>query len=172
MDDALRERFGSKIDKTPGFGPNSDCWRWTGADRGTGYGSLKVGGRVIDAHRVAWLIANDPGGIPPGHDICHRCDTPGCVNPAHLFLGTRAENMQDAIRKRRIVMPVGEANHRSVLTSVRVAEARLRFAAGETVGSIADDFGMPRKGVAKAISGATWAHLQDPPPVVRYRRRR
>jgi hypothetical protein len=78
---------------------NSGCWRWTGSLDSTGYGQVKRAGRRISAHRYAWEIARGP--IAEGLAICHRCDDPRCVNPAHLFLGTQRDNIQDSVAKGR-----------------------------------------------------------------------
>jgi len=80
--------------------PNSGCWLWTGTVSGSGYGELTIGRRRVGAHRVAWVLSKNDM-IPPDAYVCHRCDTPLCVNPDHLFLGTTTENQRDASRKGR-----------------------------------------------------------------------
>ena len=81
----------------------SGCWVWQGSAGKDGYGRMVYrldGQRVIrGAHRVSWEVANGP--IPEGMHVLHRCDNPPCVNPAHLFLGTQADNMRDMTRKGR-----------------------------------------------------------------------
>lgn len=78
--------------------PNSGCWLWTGSLT-KGYGKLGVGGKVLYAHRVFNEMSHGP--IPDGVKICHRCDTPACVNPAHTFRGSQKDNLADAVSKGR-----------------------------------------------------------------------
>jgi hypothetical protein len=81
--------------------PNSGCWLWNGGhNRIRGYGHLHFRGRQERAHRASWIAMRGP--IPPGIFVCHHCDTPECVNPNHLFLGTAKDNAQDfAVKARR-----------------------------------------------------------------------
>lgn len=76
------------------------CWIWQGRPRGNnGYGSLKVDGALMPAHRFAYQAHVGP--IPTGLFVLHRCDVPLCVNPAHLFLGTTQDNSDDKVNKGR-----------------------------------------------------------------------
>ncbi|WP_407529242.1 HNH endonuclease signature motif containing protein [Methylobacterium oryzisoli] len=79
--------------------PNSGCWLWTGGVHGNGYGSFHDGERVVGAHHYAYRRHSGP--IPKGRYVCHRCDTPTCVNPDHLFIDTPSGNSQDMTRKKR-----------------------------------------------------------------------
>ena len=90
----IEQRFWPRVDKS------GECWVWTGAIS-HGYGVVGTGGHsgVVRVHRLSWELAIGP--IPKGLHVLHRCDNPPCVNPAHLFLGTQADNMRDMREKGR-----------------------------------------------------------------------
>lgn len=102
----LENRFWSKVDRSQ-LSPGG-CWLWTRATNAGGYGLFGLQRRALLAHRVAYAAL--VGVVPDDLCVCHRCDTPGCVNPAHLFLGTHADNSDDKVRKGRQSRLVGDRN--------------------------------------------------------------
>src|SRR3990172_9835358 len=92
----IEKRFWNRVEKT------DKCWIWLGPKDAFGYGLIGSGGRgspTIRTHRLSWTLSN--GQIPKNLLVLHCCDRPGCVNPAHLFLGTQRDNMRDMNRKCR-----------------------------------------------------------------------
>jgi hypothetical protein len=84
------QRFWGNVQKSVDPG---GCWWWIGGVKDDGYGTLKVNGPEVGAHRFSWEIHG--GSIPEGKWVLHHCDNPRCVNPDHLFLGTHQDNMRD-----------------------------------------------------------------------------
>src|SRR5687768_11109897 len=97
-------RFWAKVQKTKG------CWLWTARRNKLGHGMFAPDGRMVLAHRFAWLSAH--GAIPAGMLVCHHCDVPACVNPTHLFLGSHLDNMRDMYAKgrRQTRSPLGSSH--------------------------------------------------------------
>lgn len=156
-------RFFNKIN----IGLPDECWEWT-ACRGTDpYGNIRYGffgfrGKNQLAHRIAWVIAN--GDIPEGMQVLHKCDNPGCCNPAHLFLGTPADNMQDKCNKGRqshcgTKSPChGTKSPHAKLTEETIREIRLRYQAGGIRHKdLAAEYGVAKSLIARIIRRESWA---------------
>lgn len=141
-----------------------DCWEWRAARDASGYGRLQVGRVSALAHRVSWEIAN--GSLPAGVHVLHRCDNRGCVNPAHLFLGTNAANVADRVAKRRSGGPRGERNTKAKLTAAQIADIRARYVpapAGHpprgvrrSAALLAAEFGVSRSTIYHIARRWTW----------------
>ena len=145
------DRFWSKV-RIPhgGFG----CWAWLFARDQRGYGLFWLG-RACGAHRVAWLIVH--GRIPEGLCVLHHCDNPGCVNPGHLFIGTRSDNNADRAAKGRSAPQDGPLNSNAKLTQSQVGKIRERYASGGvSQRKLASDYGVTQANVSLIIKGKAW----------------
>jgi hypothetical protein len=143
------DRFEGFVDRSGG---EDACWEWRGPRYPFGYGRLSVAGKTSCAHRFAWELAH--GELPPkGMMVCHACDNPACVNPAHLWIGTASENSQDRQRK-------GRANTRRI-TDDQVRAVRAMKRAGATNQQIGTAVGMSSEHARKIANGTFYADVED-----------
>ena len=96
--------FFVRYEKQIEYGAPSGCWLWSGWNDGRGYGRVRLGGKVCKAHRIVYETANGVK-INDGLVVRHKCDTPSCVNPFHLLVGTHADNVRDRQERNRGVPP-------------------------------------------------------------------
>ena len=141
------DRFWSKVDKS------GDCWEWLASKTHNGYGQFRrERGSMSRAHR--YVLEMNGVKIPPKMEVCHHCDNPGCVNPEHLFIGTRANNVRDKIRKHR--QPRGEAVGGSKLTEEDVRWIRQ---IGASPVKIAKCFGISQSLIGFIRRRDIWKHV-------------
>lgn len=161
---SLFDRFWEKVDVRG----DDECWLWKGArGSGAGYGAIVVrGSRLEKAHRVAWMLAN-ASEVPDDMWVLHRCDNNLCVNPSHLFVGTRQDNVDDMMRKRRhgshrgrVSFARGEQHGQAKLTSADVRVIRRRLAeGGSTQQEIATDYRVSRGLIGMIGRREIWLHV-------------
>jgi len=148
----LMDRFWSKVHKTDG------CWLWTGWSDKDGYGMFRLGGKDVRATHAALQII-DGSDVPSGMIVMHSCDTPNCVNPDHLMIGSHADNMLDKVNKGRAngAHP-GEQHHYAKLTEKAVREI---MSLRETISArqLAPRYGISVTTVNRIWNGDTWRHI-------------
>jgi hypothetical protein len=165
MVEEMAQRFWAKVDRRS----DDECWEWLARRAERGYGQYRHEGRTVRAHRHAWRLANGP--IPSGLLVCHHCDNPPCCNPAHLFLGTDADNVHDMVSKGRNVRPPrdessvnfprGERCHAAKLTEGQVIEIRRRYDAGDKRMEMAREFGVDYTLIWQIGKRKAWKHVPE-----------
>lgn len=149
------ERFWSKVDQSGG--PDA-CWPWTAGLDSHGYGSFRSpGSSNRGAHRFAFALT--AGGIPSGMFVCHTCDNRRCCNPAHLWVGTNADNTRDRDIKGRRKGPAGTENGNAKLSDDDIADIRTAYNLGESQRKLAARFGVCRGTIWRIVTGQMWRHL-------------
>ena len=167
------DRFMAKVCR------GDSCWDWTGARNEHGYGNFRYPARRhlkrIEslAHRFAYRAFVGP--IPRGMNVLHRCDNRQCVNPAHLWLGTHEDNMEDMARKGRAAKGLrsgwyttggaswrrarGRSNGNAKLSAETVLEVRARSLRGESVPSLSRQLGISETQLYRIVHGVHWKHV-------------
>jgi hypothetical protein len=144
-------RFLEKVDLSGGSG---SCWEWQGATGSDGYGRVRRDGKTFSAHRYSYQLFK--GVLPEDLCVLHGCDNTRCVNPTHLFLGTKKDNMVDMRLKGRQGMPLPH------LTAGQVDNIRLRVRRGESKAALALEFCVCRSTIQDITRGLTWKTAEDP----------
>lgn len=144
----IEQRLMTKVHKT------DTCWLFTGNRNPNGYGMLTIDNKLMTAHRVSY--AHFVGPINDGLCVLHRCDTPACVNPAHLFLGTHKDNATDRGAKNRNNFQRGEATGHAKLTSAQVLAIR---ASNEKTAILSHRYGVCMGSIRLIKARKTWTHI-------------
>lgn len=151
--------FWAKVSKT------ETCWLWTAGQMGnSGYGTFSIrtprGTKSTRAHRYSYELAN--GAIPEGMHVLHRCDTPLCVRPEHLFLGTPLDNARDKVAKGRLRRGdfKGEANGHAKLTADDVRAIRTRVTQGESQAAVAREYRVTPQSINDIVKLRRWKHVR------------
>jgi hypothetical protein len=135
---------------------DDECWPWLRKLNKWGYGRYRVGNFNAMAHRYAYQLKT--GKNIDGYVAMHICDNPACCNPKHLVIGTHADNQADKYKKNR--QAKGEENGQSLLTESQVVEARKKYKPRVvTYKMLANEYGVCKDTMQKAIRGIYWRHL-------------
>lgn len=135
------QRFWDKVD----IKSREECWEWMAAQNEAGYGRFRLNGELAGPHRLIWAEVHHER-IPKDRDVCHSCDNPPCINPKHLFVGSRSENMLDAVRKGRLYTGGLDKGRKKSIENTRKLDKRQTFQVlqryynGESLQSISRDF--------------------------------
>lgn len=161
IEGSSEERFWPKVDIR---GPE-ECWPWLAAHRADGYGVFGLTrGHLVAAHRFSYTLSF--GEIEGDLWVLHKCDNKTCVNPAHLFVGTRQDNVDDMVTKRRHwahkgldVAARGEDVSTAKLRTTDIPVIRERYAQGVTISQLGRDYGVSRTAIRLIIVGKNWKHV-------------
>jgi len=158
---SAEERFWAKVDRA------GECWEWTAGKNAAGYGIFNKGNdQYAKAHVFSLELATGER-RPDGMDTCHTCDNPSCVNPDHLYFGSRQQNMDDAWNRGRF--PVGEDRPSAKTTELDVVAIRNEYAAGAEVDDLCAAYGLKNSTIRCIVLGYKWKHAGGPITVRRGR---
>ena len=143
-------RFWAMVDKS------GDCWECTGGNS-PNYGRLWLDRSYYASHRISYFIHH---GVDPGElFVCHTCDNPRCVNPAHLWLGTGKDNADDRDAKGRGIVLVGSQCGRAKLTE---EDVRAILHADESQYALEEKYGVDQGVISDILRGKIWKHVKGP----------
>lgn len=137
---------------------NGGCWLWSELTNKAGYGRVCFEGKHLLAHRMSYEAFIGP--IPDGSFVCHRCDVPACVNPAHLFLGSHEENMADMARKGRSQKNEGRRGSSAPHAKITEADVVAIRASPLPNKQVAHQFRMSVGNIEKIRARKSWSHVQ------------
>jgi hypothetical protein len=146
--------FWNKVDKRG----DDECWLWIASTAGKGYGQIRIPCTRKNAysHRVAYELAHGP--LPEKHFACHRCDTPRCCNPKHLFAGTSKENQQDMAAKKRSNW--GARNKMAKTDEAKVDLIFKMYREGWSQAKIGVVVGLHQVQVGRILNGKRWGQYK------------
>lgn len=155
-----RTPFWDFVDRSQG---QDACWPWLGWRNALGYGILQHGPRGQSKKFRATHIALDyaTGAWPiqrPGDMVRHRCDNPCCCNPAHLLVGSNADNVADMVARGRQARGAGA--HSAKLSDADIRDIRRAHLAGETLRSLAARYGVAHTNIWAIVKRVSWKHLE------------
>ena len=136
--------------------PMTGCWLWTGYTDRDGYGSTTCDSMPIRANRLSYIL--HLGNIPKGSVVRHSCDTPACVNPKHLILGTHKDNRRDCVARGRENQK-GQNNNGSKLVDFVIPKIR---SDNRSCFVIAAEYGVSFSLIARIKRGKAWTHILSP----------
>lgn len=134
------------------------CWLWIACKNEQGYGKIGISNkRSRFAHRVAYV--NCIGGIPMGFDVCHHCDNTSCINPAHLFVGTRKDNIRDMMDKGRRTNMQGSKHGMSKLKECEVEFIRMLISSSISMTLVSRMFKVSYQTIHRIYHRENWTHI-------------